>query len=603
MAGSTRGLGWAASRSWLVVLLALAMVAPLLGTGAPASADERIQVIVREADASSGTAERAVERAGGEVGQTLAIIGGFEATVPANAVAALSADPSIIGVTADVGLQLLDDDDWEDDESPFAGYSAWHAAYTVYGRYFMQSGAHGQGVDVALIDSGVVPVEGLTFEDKLVYGPDLSFESQNEEFRHLDTYGHGTHMAGIIAGRDDHMTGDPSTFYQKYWNENYGGFAGVAPGARIVSVKVAGHDGATDVSQVIAAIDWVVQHKNTDGLNIRVLNLSFGTDSDQPYALDPLAYAVEQAWNAGIVVIVAAGNDGNAAALRNPAIDPFVIAVGAADSNGSYYISDDFVTDFTNCGTSDRHIDIVAPGRSIRSLRAPGSTADIEHPAARVGDRFFKGSGTSQAAAVVSGAAALLVSQRPDITPDQVKAMFMDHAQPLSGESTTCQGAGELKLRNIRNASTPSTTQSHTPSTGTGSIDAARGSVRLEDAGVPLTGEQDIFGVDWDADLWATASAAGGSWSGGDWNGSTWTGGSWSGGSWSGGSWSGGSWSGGSWSGANWSGGSWSGGSWSATVWAGMEWLGGSWSGGSWSGTSWTGGSWSASGWSGLSWD
>ena len=89
--------------------------------------------------------------------------------------------------------------------------------------------------------------------------------------------------------------------------------------------QVLGHDGATDVSQVIAAIDWVVQNRNADGLNIRVMNLSFGTDATQSYVLDPLAYAVEQAWNAGIVVVVAAGNDGNAAPLRNPASDPFVI--------------------------------------------------------------------------------------------------------------------------------------------------------------------------------------------------------------------------------------------------------------------------------------
>jgi serine protease AprX len=589
-----------------VMLTMIAIVASLFAaTFAPIPAtasDGFIDVVVREAAPQTGTAEDLVDALGGEVGVSLEIIGGFQATVPVGAIPSLEANPSVTAVTPNAALQLLDDDRWEDDKSPFQGYSAWHAGYTVYGPWFMASGANGQGVDVALIDSGVVPVEGLTYPGKILNGPDLSFESQSDQFRYLDTYGHGTHMAGIIAGRDSALTGDPAKIYQRYWDESRGGFAGVAPGARVVSVKVAGHDGATDVSQVIAAIDWVVQHKNSDGLNIRVMNLSFGTDSSQPYALDPLAYAVEQAWNAGIVVVVAAGNDGNAAQLRNPALDPFVIAVGAADSNGSYRISDDYVTDFTSCGTTDRHVDVVAPGRSIRSLRAPGSTADTDHPGARVGDRFFKGSGTSQAAAVVSGAAALLVSQRPDITPDQVKAMFMDHAQSLSGQSSKCQGAGELNLRNVRDSATPVAVQTHSPSTGLGSLDAARGAVKLEADGMVLDGELDIFGNAFDPASWAIASANGTSWSAGTWNGT-----SWSGTSWSGTSWSGLSWTGTSWSGTSWSGLSWSGLSWSSQVWTGTSWSGTSWSGTSWSGTSWSTAGWLSAGWGdaagGLRWD
>ena len=257
----------------------------------------------------------------------------------------------------------------------------------------------------------------------------------------------------------------------------------------------------------------------------------------------------------------------------------------------------DFVTDYTSCGTRDRHVDLVAPGRSIRSLRAPGSTADLDHPGARVGDRFFKGSGTSQAAAVVSGAAALLVSQRPDITPDQVKAIFMDHAQPLRGQSSLCQGAGELKLRKVRDAATPSADQTHTPATGLGSLDASRGSIRLESDGQVLDGEQDIFGQEFNGNEWVTASALGTSWSAGDWNGT----------SWSGTSWSGTSWSGTSWSGTSWSGLSWTGLSWSSKVWTGTSWSGTSWSGTSWSGSNWTTSGWLSAGWNaasqGVRWD
>jgi len=180
-------------------------------------------------------------------------------------------------------------------------------------------GVNGTGIGVAVIDSGAVPLQGLDGPGKIVNGPDLSFESQDPASQYLDTYGHGTHMAGIIAGDD----GTP------------GGFQGIAPGAHLVSLKVASHDGAADVSQVIAAIDWVVQHRNDPGLNIRVLNLSYGTASLQGYQLDPIAFAVENAWRHGIVTMVAGGNDGTSrSTLTDPAVDPYVLAVGAANLNG-----------------------------------------------------------------------------------------------------------------------------------------------------------------------------------------------------------------------------------------------------------------------------
>ena len=154
-------------------------------------------------------------------------------------------------------------------------------------------GFDGTGIDVALIDSGIAPVQGLADPAKVVNGPDLSFESQSSYYRYLDTFGHGTHMGGIIVGNDGTSSG----------------FKGVAPGARLVNLKVATREGAADVTQVIAAIDWVVQHRQ-DGMNIRVLNLSFGTDGIQDRMIDPLAHAVESAWRNGIVVVVAGGNGG-----------------------------------------------------------------------------------------------------------------------------------------------------------------------------------------------------------------------------------------------------------------------------------------------------
>ena len=428
---------------------------------------------------------------------------------------------------------------------------------------FWGEGVTGSGIGVALIDSGVAPVEGLTIPGKVVNGPDLSFESQNDAFRYLDTFGHGTHLAGIIAGRDSGA--------KDVRSNDKNSFLGMAPDARLISVKVAPHDGAVDVSQVIAAIDWVVQHRNDAGMNIKVLALAYGTDSTQSWQVDPLSYAIEQAWKAGIVVVVAAGNDGNAVGLRNPGTNPNVITVGASDGAET-------LTPFSNCGTSARPVDLVAPGKSIVSLRAPGSEIDLNNPKAVVENRLFLGSGTSQAAAVVAGAAALVVDQRPDITPDQVKALLTETAAPLVGVATTCQGAGVIDLGAARKASTPKTSPAGTSASGQGSLEAARGSSHIELDGVVLQGEQDIFGQPWDPATWAKTSASYSSWEGGTWNGSQWSGLSWGGLSWSGLSWSGLSWSGLSWSGLSWSGLSWSGLSWSGLSWSGLSWSGLSWS-------------------------
>jgi serine protease AprX len=607
MTDSSLALVPSSLRRWrvgLVVALAAALAIALLPLQRAGADVADVTAIVRVAPGFRAEAEQAVAHAGGTVTAQLAVIGGFIAEVPADSLARLSADPAILAVTEDTTVRLLSDGDeplWEDAAKldldvdyvaeEYIGSTLSVAKKEIETDVFWNRGYTGDGVGVALIDSGVVPVEGLTVKGKVINGPDLSFESQVDELRYLDTYGHGTHMAGIIAGRDGQTVSTLSS-------TSTTGFVGTAPGARIVNVKVADSHGAVDVSQVIAAIDWVVQHRNDNSMNIRVLNLSFGTDGTQDYRLDPLTYAVEAAWNAGIVVVVAAGNDGNGSLLRNPAIDPFVIAVGAADgTHEPEEVADYLVPSFSSCGTTSRHVDVVAPGKSIVSLRNPGSYADINYPEAVVDERFFLGSGTSQAAAFVSGAAALIIEQRPGISPDEVKALLMQTAEELVDATSICQGAGMIDLEDAFATATPKADQSWAPAKGTGLLELARGSFHLSHEGVDLVGEQDIFGSAWNAKLWARLVANGASWSGGEWNGASWSGASWSGASWSGASWSGALWSGASWSGASWSGASWSGASWS-----GASWSGASWSGASWSGVSWSGASWSSCVWSGMSW-
>ncbi len=514
------------------------------------------------------------------------------------------------------GVASADDDDDDDDDVVLSSVTSdgsserwtwgWHrpdpviqgslddVATQVGARSLWQTGITGAGVDVAVIDTGVTPVPALAGPGKIRAVVDLSLEAGVAEAAYLDTYGHGTHMAGIIAGDGD-------------------GFSGVAPGAGIVSVKVADNTGAVDVSQVIAAIDWVVEHRNAGDLNIRVINLSYGTDSDQPYQESPLAYAVERAWEAGIVVVVAAGNDGwSNPGLAAPANDPYVIAVGAAEvsdqgtkvpawaSGGRVFeqTSTGYWTGYWSEDYSGRYPDLVAPGASIESLIAPGSRTSLQHPEAAVDAATMKGSGTSQAAAVVSGAVALLLEQRPELTPDQVKALLMDSADRLSWTLTTMQGRGLIDVGAAAALPTPTDArQTWTRSSGLGSLDAARGSARVVVDGVEVRGEVTVFGDRWEAQRWVGATVDTGTWTGSSWTGSSWTGSSWTGSSWTGSSWTGSSWTGSSWTGSSWTGSSWTGSSWTGSSWTGSSWTGSSWTGSSWTGSSWTGSSWTGHGW------
>jgi hypothetical protein len=573
------------------VFVAAGSMAP--GTALAAADAAPVSIIVQEFPGAGNAPERAVAALGGTVEEPLGIIDGFSAVLPADRLGALRAAPGVRAVTEDAAVELHDAETEAVNSLPTSMYSINHEIIGSSGMW--DKGFTGKGVDVAVIDSGVVPVDGLRAPGKVVYGPDLSFEAEvcdetgcsPSPVNNLDSYGHGTHMAGIIAGRDD-ASASPVT------SEDASNFKGVAPDARIVSVKVADAQGMTDVSQVIAAIDWVVQHRNKDGLNIRVLNLSFGTDGVQDYQLDPLTYAAEVAWHSGIAVVVAAGNGGyGSAKLNNPAYDPYVIAVGGVDGKGTHGTGDDIVPAWSSTGDGTRNPDLVAPGASVVSLRSPGSYLDGSFPAARNGERFFRGSGTSQAAAVVSGAAALLIQQRPGITPDQLKALLTGTAKALPKADVIAQGQGLVDLKKARQAKTPDAVQTWPRATGLGSLEASRGSAHLEYDGVVLEGEIDVWGFAWDAEAWASASAAGHTWNAGTWSGHTWNGHTWNGHTWSGHTWNGHTWNGHTWNGHTWSGHTWNGHTWNGHTWNGHTWNGHTWSGHTWNGHTWSGHSWS----------
>jgi serine protease AprX len=526
-----------------------------------------LPVIVRETRPSSDRAEQLVRSLHGRVTHELRIVGGFAAVLPGCAVDTLAASPAVADIWSDGRVRMASVDMNQYDSYPIN--TVWRTTINLLGALTKSSGA---GVGVAVIDTGVVQMPDLA--KHVAYRVDFTPEGDG-----LDRYGHGTHMSGIIVG-DGTSSG--------------GQYTGVAPGAHLISVKVAGYDGATDVSVIIAALQWVIAHKVQ--FNIRVLNLSFGSDSTQPYAIDPLDFAVEAAWRSGIAVVVAAGNRGpDAGTIDKPADDPYVITVGAVDTKQTSTAADDTVAPFSAHGPTHDGFskpDVVAPGISIVSVRDPGSTVDQLHPAARVGDFYFKGTGTSQAAAMVSGIVALMLQVNPLLTPNQVKGVLMRTATRLPNQPGS--GAGEVNAGAAVNAVTDllgllaASNGGLTPSTGTGSLDASRGSVHvyadLNNDGVPdlLTGEVVAFGSPWTARSWSS---------------NTWSSYGWTAQSWSDAGWSAKSWSGMDWDAADWSESSWTGSSWSSSSWSDSDWSAKSWSSNDWSAKSWSAKSWSADVW------
>ena len=432
----------------------------------------------------------------------------------------------------------------------------------------------GKGVGVALIDTGVAPVAGLPAA-QIVNGPDLSLESPSPDLRYLDTYGHGTHMAGIIVGNDAAT-----------------GTTGLAPGVKLTSIKVGTANGTVDVSQVIAAVDWVVEHRNDDPANpIRVLNLSYGSGGTPDTWNDPLGFAVEKAWQAGIVVVAAAGNDGNkAGALANPASDEWILTVGAAETRGTVSPADDQLASFTNLSDGGKQVNVLAPGVSIVSLRDNGSFIDTTYPAARVGDTLFRGSGTSQATAVTSAAVALLLQARPSATPNQVKDWLVRGSVRVPNGIAATRGLQEISVTGaLARSGTATATPTWSKSSGTGTLDNSRGSSRVLIDNTPLSGQRSVWGS-LATTAWAARSGTGDAWVAGTWMGYRLAGDGWTGASWAGRTWAAAAWS----NSTPWSANA----SWSDPAWTGRRWTGASWTAGTWSGRSWSSDDWASASWS-----
>ena len=540
-----------------------------LDPGLPTVGDSLQKVIVTARGGAAAAAE-AVRRIGGTVGDSLPLVGGVSAKVPAAQLTELAELPGVTAVTANRTAFF---EELSYDESVTASnFTKSTGATSAWAQ-----GNLGTGVGIAVLDTGVSEMND--FKGRLIHGPDLSGEGTL-----VDTYGHGTVMAGVAAGSGMDSAGNPG-----------GAYTGVAPKANVVAVKVAGRNGAVDVSTMLQGMHWVNAYK--EQFNIRVLNLSWGTTSTQDPKVDPLNYAVQRLWQNGIVVVVAAGNLGpNKSTITKPADDPMVLTVGAYDDKSDLNPGNDGLNSWSSRGPTAQGLnkpDVVVPGRTLIAARSFGSKVEVENTKAHVAPSYIKGSGTSQAAAVVSGLAALVVAKNPGYTPDQVKKVLMSTASPI-GAGVTNEGSGRVQLAAAL-SSDPGAASWQTPTaTGLGSLEASRGGRNVEvvcpgqTTRTVVTGEIDVMCEAWNGSAWTGSAWTGSAWTGSAWTGSAWTGSAWTGSAWTGSAWTGSAWTGGIWTGSAWTGSAWTGSAWTGSAWTGSAWTGSAWTGSAWTGSAWT---------------
>ena len=301
-------------------------------------------------------------------------------------------------------------------------------------------GVDGSGIGVATIDSGISAEHETIATGRVVHWMDF-VTHQDVPY---DDYGHGTHVAGIIAASDS------------------GDGRGVAPGADLIVLKALDGTGSGKVSDVIAAVDYAIA--NRDRFNIRVINLSVAAGVYESYHTDPLAQAALRAVRAGIVVVAAAGNFGRApdgepqpGTIAAPGNAPWVLTVGASDDRATPDPADDVVASFSSRGPTAidglPKPDLIAPGVGIEAAADPASALFALRPRGRVWGDGHAGlpslrlSGTSMAAPVVAGTVALIAQAAPGLTPNAIKAILEFTAQPRAGEDDEAQGTGLLNIR------------------------------------------------------------------------------------------------------------------------------------------------------------
>jgi serine protease AprX len=545
------------------MLLALAPAAPAVSRDAQRFVNVIVQGINGAPDARA-----AVKAVGGSIERNLPIINGVSARVPSDSISRLSANPRVWQLSPNEAIAF-------EGRGPNANDSK-RIQKVVRSDKLWSEGVTGNGVTVALIDTGVYNHPDLA--GRVVCGADFSHEVGTAA-ECQDTFGHGTFIAGLIAGNG-------ASSNSKY--------RGAAPQANIVSVKAAGFDGSTDASTILASIQWVVAHK--DEFGIRALNLSLGSDSAQDYRLSPLNYAVEKAWQAGIVVVVSSGNSGpDAQTVMKPGDDPYVITVGASDDKDTTSINDDRVPVFSSRGPTAANglakPDVVSPGVHTTSLRSPGSAIDQEYGSTAVVDgNYFKGTGTSMSTGTVTGVVAQMLQRRPTLTNDDVKYRLKETARQIADTNPDLVGDGLIDAYAAANNTVLGiSTQNYQNSSGLGSLALDRGTLDVQfasplgqiDAAGEVKAQTDpsqvnpsnplgllpFVAADYKLTGWDPASWEGTTWKTEDWTGTTWKGTTWKATVWDGTTWKGTTWKNEDWQGTTWKDADWEGTTWKGTTW------------------------------------
>ncbi len=479
-----------------------------------------VNVIVQFISPPSSQESRAINKVGGIPQQgDLGLIRAASYSLPAKAVAALAHDPNVAYISPDRPV------------NPTVDY----AIPTIGAQTAFSYGWTGTGVGVAIIDSGMLTETDLLNKwgtgTRVVYSQSFVPKVSST----IDQYGHGTHVSGIVAGNGAASTG---VIYTKT-------FRGVAPNANLINLRVLDANGAGTDSAVISAISAAIQLKSK--YNIRVINLSLGRPVYESYSLDPLCQAVEKAWNAGIVVVVAAGNQGRNqtqgtdgyATITAPGNDPLVITVGAMKTMGTLTRVDDLIASYSSKGPTllDDVVkpDIVAPGNQIISLEASKSVVVASSGGNQIlysyyqnlfnkgySAQYYRLSGTSMAAPMVSGAAALMLNRDPSLTPDTIKARLMKTAtksfplsstavDPVTGMTYTSQydiftiGAGYLDAWGALN-STDSVPAGSTAASPVAVFNPSTNTATIVNANTAVWGTQAVWGT---TDVWGASAVWG----------------------------------------------------------------------------------------------
>jgi serine protease AprX len=385
------------------------------------------RVIIETIDGAA--ADSLIRSVRGTPGRRLRLLRGQVADIPNDALAALANHASVRAIRSDRRV---------------TGTLERTDATIGSGWVRENLGLDGAGVGVAIIDSGVTSWHDDLGSERVVHFADFV------DFQPLpsDEYGHGTHVAGIIAGSG---------------YDSDGARRGVAPAANLIVLKVLDGDGYGYISNVIAALDYAVEHRAR--FNIRVINLSVAAGVYESYNTDPLTLAAKRAVQAGVVVVTAAGNLGRNqqraiqyGGITSPGNAPWVLTVGASTHKGTANRNDDTIAAFSSRGPSfidsAAKPDIVAPGAGIESLTDATSSLFLAHPAARLWGTvdtstqpYLSLSGTSMSAPVVAGTVALMMQANPGLSPNLVKAILQYTAEHKAGYNHLTQGAGFLNAR------------------------------------------------------------------------------------------------------------------------------------------------------------